>query len=68
MEFDLGGLQGLVPLMPEIMMIDATIQRYDELMPISGHGAGGACRTHRRCWRARTSGRCRDGSHCPRLG
>ncbi|MFT9382698.1 MULTISPECIES: AraC family transcriptional regulator [unclassified Gluconobacter] len=34
MEFDLGGLQGLVPLMPEIMMIDATSQRYLELMPI----------------------------------
>ncbi|OUJ02492.1 AraC family transcriptional regulator [Acetobacter cibinongensis] len=34
MEFDLGGLHGLVPLMPEIMMIDATSQRYDELMPI----------------------------------
>lgn len=34
MEFDLGGLQGLVPLMPELMMIDATSQRYLELMPI----------------------------------
>ncbi|GAN67546.1 AraC family transcriptional regulator [Acetobacter orleanensis] len=34
MEFDLGGLQGLVPLMPELMMIDATSQRYVELMPI----------------------------------
>lgn len=34
MEFDLGGLQGLVPLMPEIMKIDATSQRYLELMPI----------------------------------
>ncbi|MFT9018776.1 AraC family transcriptional regulator [Acetobacter malorum] len=34
MEFDLGGLQGLVPLMPKLMMIDATSQRYLELMPI----------------------------------
>ena len=34
MEFDLGGLQGLVPLMPELMMIDAKSQRYLELMPI----------------------------------
>ncbi|MDE7548797.1 AraC family transcriptional regulator [Acetobacter fabarum] len=34
MAFDLGGLQGLVPLMPELMMIDATSQRYVELMPV----------------------------------
>lgn len=34
MEFDLGGLQGLVHLMPALMMIDATSQRYLELMPI----------------------------------
>ncbi len=34
MEFDLGGMQGLGPLMPSLMVVDATGQRYPGLMPI----------------------------------
>ncbi|TCV99246.1 AraC family transcriptional regulator [Biostraticola tofi] len=34
MEFDLGGMQGLGPLMPGLMLVDAHGQRYPGLMPI----------------------------------
>ncbi|UNK41299.1 AraC family transcriptional regulator [Luteimonas sp. S4-F44] len=34
MQFDLGGMQGLGRLMPEVMRVDATGQRYPDLMPI----------------------------------
>lgn len=34
MEFDLGGMQGLAPLMPDLMVVDATEPRYPGLMPI----------------------------------
>lgn len=34
MEFDLGGMQGLSGLMPDVMLVDAAGQRYPGLMPI----------------------------------
>ncbi|MGE9693012.1 MULTISPECIES: AraC family transcriptional regulator [unclassified Streptomyces] len=34
MDFDLGGMQGLSALMPEVMLVDATGARYPGLMPI----------------------------------
>jgi len=34
MEFDLGGMQGLGRLMPAVMVIDATGERYPDLMPV----------------------------------
>ncbi|MGW2326319.1 AraC family transcriptional regulator [Streptomyces sp. NPDC001700] len=34
MEFDLGGMQGLGQLMPDVMLVDAEGQRYPGLMPI----------------------------------
>ncbi|WP_110657162.1 AraC family transcriptional regulator [Salinicola halimionae] len=34
MEFDLGGMQGLSRLMPDVMMVDATGQRYPDLVSI----------------------------------
>ncbi|GED23598.1 AraC family transcriptional regulator [Halomonas halmophila] len=34
MEFDLGGMQGLSPLMPDSMVVDTSEQRYPGLMPI----------------------------------
>ncbi|WP_194206671.1 AraC family transcriptional regulator [Superficieibacter sp. 1612_C1] len=34
MEFDLGGMQGLGPLMPDLMLVDTTGGRYPGLVPI----------------------------------
>lgn len=34
MEFDLGGMQGLGKLMPVVMVVDATSERYPDLMPV----------------------------------
>ncbi|MBW8091835.1 MULTISPECIES: AraC family transcriptional regulator [Streptomyces] len=34
MEFDLGGMQGLSQLMPDVMLVNATGKRYPGLMPI----------------------------------
>lgn len=34
MEFDLGGMQGLGRLMPAVMVVDATGERYPDLMPV----------------------------------
>ncbi|OKH98158.1 AraC family transcriptional regulator [Streptomyces sp. CB02923] len=34
MEFDLGGMQGISRLMPDVMLVDAEGQRYPGLMPI----------------------------------
>ncbi|MGW5930389.1 AraC family transcriptional regulator [Streptomyces anulatus] len=34
MEFDLGGMEGLSQLMPDVMLVDAEGQRYPGLMPI----------------------------------
>lgn len=36
MEFDLGGMQGLAKLMPEVMVVTANEQRYPGLVPILG--------------------------------
>ncbi len=36
MEFDLGGMQGLGKLMPEVLMVEAGEQRYPGLVPIIG--------------------------------
>ncbi|WP_428376832.1 AraC family transcriptional regulator [Lichenicoccus sp.] len=34
MEFDLGGMQGLVRLMPQVMLVDRLSQRHPEILPI----------------------------------
>nr|WP_321985816.1 AraC family transcriptional regulator [uncultured Lichenicoccus sp.] len=34
MEFELGGMQGLVRLMPQVMLVDTLSQRHPEIMPI----------------------------------
>ncbi|MBE7209986.1 MAG: AraC family transcriptional regulator [Gluconacetobacter diazotrophicus] len=44
MEFELGGMQGLVRLMPGVMLVDALSERHPELLPILSAMEGEACR------------------------
>ncbi|WP_312949180.1 AraC family transcriptional regulator [Superficieibacter sp.] len=45
MEFDLGGMQGLGPLMPNLMLVDTTSGRYPGLVPILESMQGEICST-----------------------
>jgi AraC-like DNA-binding protein len=43
MEFELGGMQGLVRLMPPVMLVDTLSQRHPELLPILSAMESEAC-------------------------
>lgn len=43
MEFDLGGMQGLGKLMPDLMLVDAASERYPGLLPILASMKGEIC-------------------------
>lgn len=43
MEFDLGGMQGLGRLMPQLMLVDAASERYPGLLPILASMKGEIC-------------------------
>jgi AraC-like DNA-binding protein len=43
MEFELGGMQGLIRLMPSLMLVDALGQRHQELLPILASMEREAC-------------------------